>query len=434
MFAKWLDAAKIYADRRMPVMLAFGFSSGFPLLLVGSTLTVWLQESQIPYALIGLFSLTRMPYGFKWIWSPLIDRIRLPLFERLGRRRGWALFIQLCMLAAILAMSAVNPAEHTAWMALLALIVAGCSASQDIVLDAYRIDSFETAEQGAGSAVFVLGYRLGMLFSGAFALWLTTWLDWREVYIVMALGALVGIVTVLLAKEPYKDRAYREEREKLPFKPRLRRFLRESVYEPFKDFMHHHRWGLILLFILLYRLSDEYKAPMAFVFYKDMGFSNAEIAYVSKIYGMLATIAGGLLGGIYIKRSGLPKALMLFGVLQGVTNLVYIGQAYAGRQCLYLVADDLHGQSGRRHGHYRAGCLYGFALQRGLQCHPICAFVFLDESAAGYFCLNQRHFGRSRQLAAVFPDCLADGAAGTFPAGLYDQKESAVLIFGKGEE
>lgn len=165
-----------------------------------------------------------MPYGFKWIWSPLIDRIRLPLFERLGRRRGWALFIQLCMLAAILAMSAVNPAEHTAWMALLALIVAGCSASQDIVLDAYRIDSFETAEQGAGSAVFVLGYRLGMLFSGAFALWLTTWLDWREVYIVMALGALVGIVTVLLAKEPYKDRAYREEREKLPFKPRLRRF------------------------------------------------------------------------------------------------------------------------------------------------------------------------------------------------------------------
>ena len=330
MFAKWLDAAKIYADRRMPVMLAFGFSSGFPLLLVGSTLTVWLQESQIPYALIGLFSLARIPYGFKWIWSPLIDRFRLPLFERLGRRRGWALFIQLLMLAAILVMSSINPMEHTAWMALLALIVAGCSASQDIVLDAYRIDSFATAEQGAGSAVFVLGYRIGMLFSGAFALWLTTWLDWREVYIVMALGALVGIVTVLLTKEPYKDRAYREEREKLPFKPRLRRFLKESVYEPFKDFTRHHRWGLILLFILLYRLSDEYKAPMAFVFYKDMGFSNAQIAYVSKIYGMLATIAGGLLGGIYIKRSGLPKALMLFGVLQGVTNLVYIGQAYAG--------------------------------------------------------------------------------------------------------
>lgn len=330
MFAKWLDAAKIYADRRMPVMLAFGFSSGFPLLLVGSTLTVWLQESQIPYALIGLFSLTRMPYGFKWIWSPLIDRIRLPLFERLGRRRGWALFIQLCMLAAILAMSAVNPAEHTAWMAFLALIVAGCSASQDIVLDAYRIDSFETAEQGAGSAVFVLGYRLGMLFSGAFALWLTTWLDWREVYIVMALGALVGIVTVLLAKEPYKDRAYREEREKLPFKPRLRRFLRESVYEPFKDFMHHHRWGLILLFILLYRLSDEYKGADGFCFLQGYGVQQCPDRLCVKNLRHAGNLAGGLLGGIYIKRSGLPKALMLFGVLQGVTNLVYIGQAYAG--------------------------------------------------------------------------------------------------------
>ncbi len=330
MLAKWSEAAKIYADKRMPVMLAFGFSSGFPLLLVASTLTVWLQESQIPYALIGLFSLTRTPYSFKWLWSPLIDRVRLPLFGRLGRRRGWALFIQLCLMVSVLLMSSIDPAVHTAWMALLAFIVAGFSASQDIVLDAYRIDSFTPEEQGAGSAVFVLGYRIGMLFSGAFALWLTTYLSWTEVYMVMAAGTFVGIITVLLAKEPDKDQKYREEKEKLPFGPRLRRFLKESVVEPFKDFMHHNRWGLILLFILLYRLSDEYKAPMAFVFYKDMGFSNTEIAYVSKIYGMLATIIGGLLGGIYIKHSGLPKALVLFGILQGVTNLVYIGQAYAG--------------------------------------------------------------------------------------------------------
>ena len=126
MFAKWLEASKIYADKRMLAMLGFGFSSGFPLLLVGSTLTVWLQESHIPYALIGLFSLARTPYSFKWAWSPLIDRIRLPLFDRLGRRRGWALFVQLCMLAAILAMAAINPHFHTAWMALAAFIVAGC--------------------------------------------------------------------------------------------------------------------------------------------------------------------------------------------------------------------------------------------------------------------------------------------------------------------
>lgn len=333
----WLDAVKIYADKKMLAMTGFGFVSGFPLLLVGSTLTVWLQESQIPYTLIGLFSLARMPYGFKWLWSPLIDRIRLPLFGRLGRRRGWALFIELCLLVAILLMSAINPHEHTAWMALMALIVAFFSASQDIVLDAYRIDSFETKEQGAGSAVFVLGYRLGMLFSGAFALWLTDFLDWQQVYLVMALGVLVGIVTVIFSKEPEKDRRYREHDSPLPFRQRLKRFLRESVIEPFKDFMTHQHWGLILLFILLYRLSDEYKAPMAFVFYKDMGFSNTEIAYVSKIYGMLATIFGGLVGGVYIKKFGLANALMLFGILQGVTNMVYIAQSYAGDN-VYLLS------------------------------------------------------------------------------------------------
>ena len=333
---KWAEAVKIYADKKMLAMTTLGFVSGFPLLLVGSTLTVWLQESQIPYTLIGLFSLARMPYGFKWLWSPLIDRIRLPLFGRLGRRRGWALFIELCLLVAILLMSAINPHEHTAWMAFMALIVAFFSASQDIVLDAYRIDSFEVKEQGAGSAVFVLGYRLGMLFSGAFALWLTDFLNWQQVYLVMASGVLVGIVTVLLSSEPEKDKKYKEDEAKLPCRQRLKRFIKESVVEPFKDFMKHNRWGLILLFILLYRLSDEYKAPMAFVFYKDMGFSNTEIAYVSKIYGMLATIVGGLLGGIYIKRFGLANALMLFGVLQGVTNMVYIAQSYAGDNVYWL--------------------------------------------------------------------------------------------------
>lgn len=337
MKTKWLDAVKIYADKKMLAMTGFGFVSGFPLLLVGSTLTVWLQESQIPYTLIGLFSLARMPYGFKWLWSPLIDRIHLPLFGRLGRRRGWALFIELCLLAAILLMSVIDPHEHTAWMALMALVVAFFSASQDIVLDAYRIDSFETKEQGAGSAVFVLGYRLGMLFSGAFALWLTDFLTWQQVYLVMAAGISVGIVTVIFSKEPEKDRRYHENNSPLPFRQRLKRFFRESVIEPFKDFMRHRHWGLILLFILLYRLSDEYKAPMAFVFYKDMGFSNTEIAYVSKIYGMLATIIGGLVGGVYIKKFGLANALMLFGILQGVTNMVYIAQSYAGDN-VYLLS------------------------------------------------------------------------------------------------
>ena len=331
----------------MLTMLGLGFSSGFPLLLVYGTLSLWLDEAGVAYGLIGLFSLVRIPYSFKWLWSPLMDRIRLPWFSRFGRRRGWALFVQICLLLAILAMSSVNPAQHTLWMALFAMMVAGCSASQDIILDAYRIDSFKAEEQGAGSAVFVLGYRIGMLFSGAFALWLAHIINWQNVYVIMSLGSLVGIVTILLSPEPDKEPTYRPHADKLPFWPRLLRFLRNSVYSPLRDFARHKQWGLILLLILLYRLSDEYKAPMAFPFYASMGFDKLQIASVSKIYGMLATIIGGLLGGVVVKKWGLRRSLILACVLQGLTNLVYIGQSYAGNN-IYLLsltvcADNLAG-------------------------------------------------------------------------------------------
>lgn len=338
MAAGWLKSFSIYTDKRMLTMLGFGFSSGFPLLLVSSTLSLWLKEASLSYIAIGAFSLVKIPYSFKWLWSPLIDRIRLPFFDRFGRRRGWALFIQLCLLLAILGMSAVNPTEHTSLMAWFALLVAGCSASQDIILDAYRIDSFNTSEQGAGSAVFVLGYRAGMLFSGAFALYLANNMSWHHVYVFMSLGTLVGIVTVLLSQEPYKDRRYREHRERLPFRPRLMRFLEESVWEPLRDFIKGRRWGLILLLILLYRLSDEYKAPMSLVFYDDMGFDKLQIASVSKIYGMFAAIIGGLFGGVIVKRWGLRKSLIWACVLQGLTNVVYIGLAYAGNNIYMLAA------------------------------------------------------------------------------------------------
>lgn len=343
----WLKSFFVYADRRMLTMLGLGFSSGFPLLLVYGTLSLWLDEAGVAYGLIGLFSLVRVPYSFKWLWSPLIDRIRLPWFSRFGRRRGWALFVQICLILAILAMSSVDPAQHTFLMALFAVMVAACSASQDIILDAYRIDSFKAEEQGAGSAVFVLGYRIGMLFSGAFALWLAHVISWQNVYIVMSLGAVVGIVTILLSPEHDKEQCCCQDKEKLPFWPRLRRFLQRSVCEPLCDFARHKQWGLILLLIFLYRLSDEYKAPMAFPFYAAMGFDKVQIASVSKIYGMLATIIGGLLGGVAVKKWGLRKSLISACVLQGLTNLVYIAQSYAGNN-IYLLsltvcADNLAG-------------------------------------------------------------------------------------------
>ncbi len=349
MLKRWLDTLKIYADCRMLVMIGLGFSSGFPLLLVSGTLSLWLKDSGLSYALIGAFALVKSPYSFKWAWSPLIDRIRLPLFSRLGRRRGWALFTQICLMISLLSMSRLTPSvENMHLMALVAMSVVFCSASQDIVVDSFRIDSFNDKEQGAGSAVFVLGYRIGMIFSGAFALLLADYMSWNRVYMIMSVGAVVGMITVIFSREPEKDSSYHEpSAAKLPFYPRLKRFLKRSIVAPFIDFMGHRGWGLILIFILLYRLSDDYKAPMANVFYDDMGFTKAQIGYASKIYGMIATIIGGLVGGLIVGRKGLKYSLMLAGILQGATNLVYVAQAMMGNNIYMLgvtiCADNLAG-------------------------------------------------------------------------------------------
>ena len=349
MLKQWLQSLRIYADKRMLVMAGLGFSSGFPLLLVSGTLSLWLKDCGLTYALIGAFALVKSPYSFKWAWSPLIDRIRLPLFNRLGRRRGWALFTQICLMISVFVMSRLTPSpENWKLVAFVAMAVVFCSASQDIVVDSFRIDSFDDKEQGAGSAVFVLGYRIGMIFSGAFALMLADYLSWNQVYMLMSAGALVGMLTILFSREPEKDRSYYEPSAvRLPFYPRLLRFLRRSIVAPFTDFMKHRGWYLSLGFILLFRLSDDYKAPMANLFYDDMGFTKAQIGYASKIYGMIATIVGGLVGGLVVGRKGLRYSLMLTGILQGVTNLVYIGQAAAGNNIYMLgvtiCADNLAG-------------------------------------------------------------------------------------------
>lgn len=336
MLRQWLKAAQIYMDRRMLTMVALGFSSGFPLLLVFGTLNLWLKDAGISYAAIGLFSLVKTPYSFKWAWSPIIDRIRLPLFCRLGRRRGWALFTQLLLMVSIFSMATVNPAATPLTMAFFAVLVTIASASQDIVLDAYRIESFSNKEQGAGVAVFVLGYRFGLIFSGAGAIWMASGMTWNNVYRIMAFGALIGIISILCSKEPLKDEKIGETCYKGSFRKRIKKFLLTAVYDPFKDFMRRSDWALILLFVFLYRMSDAYMGPMAYPFYDDMGFSKVEIAYVSKIYGMIATIAGGIAGGLIINRIGIMKSLLWFGVLQGLTNLMFMAQAYAGHNIWVL--------------------------------------------------------------------------------------------------
>lgn len=326
----------IYNNKKMLSMIGLGFSSGFPLVLVSSTLSLWLKESGLSYAIIGLFALTKTPYSFKWMWSPLVDKIRAPIFWRLGRRRGWAFLLQIFLMLSILAMSRVDPQQSPWLMAFFAFLVVFFSASQDIVLDAYRIDVFEGKDQGAASAVFVLGYRFGLIFAGAGALWLAEILSWHSVYAIMSLGAVVGAVSILCSKEADNEPEYKPSREKLPFKGRINRFLKEFILEPFLDFAKHKKWWVLLLFVFCYRLGDEYKGAMAFPFYIDMGFTKSQIASISKLYGMIATICGGLIGGIMVNRMGLKKTLLIAGILQGVTNFVYVGQAYMGDNPYFL--------------------------------------------------------------------------------------------------
>ncbi len=345
----WLSAARVYADRRMAVIVVLGFSSGLPLLLVFSTLSLWLKAEGVSLTAIGLFSLVRTPYTFKFLWAPLIDRVPLPGLTRLlGRRRGWTLFAQAALMAAILGLSATHPATNPLATALLALVVAFCSASQDIVIDAYRVEILEDREQGAGAGAIVLGYRMGTLASGAGALWLASVLPWAQVYAVMGALVMVGMAAVLLAREPETaDAVHAADADEAAVARRLGTnvsgwlarplaWLCEAAVAPLADFAARPAWAAILLFIMLYKLGDAYLGLMANPFYVEMGFSTVEIANVSKLFGMGATIAGGLLGGILVSRAGIMRALLVAGVLQMLSNLVFAAQAMVGHDVAML--------------------------------------------------------------------------------------------------
>lgn len=336
MFKRWLKAIEVYGDKRMLTMMLLGFSSGFPYLLVFGTFSLWLKDAGVSLAAIGLFSLAKAPYSFKWLWSPIVDRVRLPLFDRLGRRRGWALFAQIWLMAAIWGMAVTNPALNPVNMAVFAFLMVVASATQDIVLDAYRIESFNNREQGAGVAVFVLGYRFGTLFSGAGALFLAAVMSWEDVYKIMSLGAVVGMIAILCAKKENQP-VSEEHKEKCGWWERGVNFLKKSVVAPFADFMKRPKWFVILLFIFLYRMTDAYMAPMAYPFYDDMGFTKIEIASIIKLFGVMATIGGTLVGGVLVNRYGIVRSLLFCGILQGLTNMSFVWQAYAGHDLSVLV-------------------------------------------------------------------------------------------------
>jgi PAT family beta-lactamase induction signal transducer AmpG len=317
--SKFGDAVRLYSDRRMVAILAMGFSSGLPLALTGATLSIWLKEDGISLTAIGLFAQVGLAYNLKFLWAPVIDRVPLPfLTARLGRRRGWAVFIQLLLALSILVLAQADPATDPWRTALIAVVVAFFSASQDIVIDAFRVELLQDREQGAGAAATQVGYRIGMLASGAGALYLASAFGWHAAYSILACLVAVGMAAVLLIHEPSAPRPLREN------------WLRAAIVEPFADFMTRHGWLLILLFVVLYKTGDAVAGWMSGPFYISLGFSKVEIASISKVFGLVASMAGVILGGGLVLRVGIMRALLVGGVLQAVSNLAYIAQLWTG--------------------------------------------------------------------------------------------------------
>ena len=324
--ANWLRAFAVYGDPRIVIIFFMGFSSGLPLLLTLSTLSYWLAKVGLDKTSIGLFALVGVPYSIKFLWAPVIDQVRLPVLARLfGHRKSWALVIQAALIAAILALGSCDPVVQPWATAAAALAVAFFSASQDIVIDAYRIEILNDDEQGAGAASTQFGYRVGILVAGAGALALSDFVGWFWVFAAMAALVLVGSVTVLLAPEP---RHPREDTAEGNVSPRDR--IERAVLGPLADFVQRRGWVVILLFALLYKFGDAIGGVMANPFYVELGFTGLEIGSITKVVGLVATLLGVFFGGVMVARYGILWALVVGGILQAATNLLFAVQAMVG--------------------------------------------------------------------------------------------------------
>lgn len=348
----WWEAAAVYLRPRLLAVLLLGFSSGLPAALIGSTLGIWLTEEGVARGTIGLFALVGVPYALKFLWAPFVDQLPLPwLGRRLGRRRAWGLLSQLALAGALLALGACQPALHPGAVALCALLVGFCSATQDIVIDAWRVETLPPRQQGAGAAAVVFGYRLGMLASGAGALVLAAACGWFATYAAMAALCGVGMLTLLVVSEPGRGDAAapgpppgRGADPAMERRDRAAAWLRRVVAAPFLDLVSRPAWLPILGFVVLYKLGDALVAVMSGPFFVELGFDKVEIAQVVKVFGLGATIAGGFVGGVLVYRWGVLRSLLWCGVLQLGSILPFALLAAAGPQ-RWLLALTIGGES-----------------------------------------------------------------------------------------
>ncbi len=347
----WSQTLRVYLEPPTLRMLLLGFSAGLPLLLVFGTLSFWLREAGIDRSTIGYLSWIGLAYGFKWIWAPLVDRLPILMLTRwLGRRRSWLLLSQSVIMAALIGLAFTDPRLALMPMVWCALAVAVASATQDIALDAYRIESADVQRQAALAAAYQTGYRIAMIWAGAGVLWIAARAEvasvtgyqqaaWQTAYLVMAASMLLGMVTVLFSPEPAAI--------VMPRARNAAEWLKSALVEPFADFLKRYgrQAGLILALIAVYRISDVVMGIMANPFYVDMGFSKDEVAAVTKVFGVIMTLVGAFVGGLLAMRFGVMRVLMLGAVLSAASNLLFAWLATRGHDVtalmLVISADNL---------------------------------------------------------------------------------------------
>ncbi|WP_020590501.1 AmpG family muropeptide MFS transporter [Kiloniella laminariae] len=346
----WKESLSVYLHPKVIGMLFLGFSAGLPFLLIFSTLNVWLREAEVSRTEIGFFAWVGIAFSIKVLWAPLADHFRLPFLGHLGRRRSWMLLGQIGVIIGLIGMSVTDPVANLGQMAIFSLIVAFSSATQDVGLDAYRIEAIDLDYQGAMAANYQLGWRVGALVAGAGALYMADQSSWVLTYQAMAVLMGVGICTVLIVKEPVVDTADKgarfewegniEERfaHLRGVHGKIAEKLYDTVWRPFVEFVARNRSSaiFILTLICIYRISDIVMGNMAGPLYVDLGYSKTEIANVTKIFGFFTTMAGAYIGGVFLMRIGMLRLMLLGAFLVVVTNLLYAALAQVGHNIPFL--------------------------------------------------------------------------------------------------
>jgi MFS transporter, PAT family, beta-lactamase induction signal transducer AmpG len=331
----WLSAFSVYLRPRVLIVMLLGFSSGLPLALSGSTLAIWMAERGVSLGAIGLFSLVGLPYTIKFLWAPLVDALDVPfLSKRFGRRRGWLIFTQLVLAATILFLGTLDPVAAPFYVALGALLVAAASATQDIVIDAFRVESLDTNEQAAGMAGFVAAYRIGMLVAGAGVIAFVAWLEymgaakeniWFWGYALAACFVGVGLIASLAATEPADGR----KPEDRPKGDAFTRVL-ATAFNAFREFLTRDAAIVVLLFVVLFKFCDAFAGVLTGPFVLAIGFDKAAYAAIVKGVGLAASLLGGVAGGLIARALPLSTSLWIAGILQMFSNLIFVWQAWVG--------------------------------------------------------------------------------------------------------